>query len=407
MPRIEGQRGASLPGQRPVLSINMVYMIIKTLKIYIEPASLPLTQNIADYVNHIHDDGVYSILMFQRLGLDPHAVNNGRTVFVGNVNDALEQKLDSIARFVLGRREASIEIHTNIYRAYDILFPLLKKIIPDVAVKNIRLNLYDDGIYTLQQRLEMSRVDGSVLHRTMQERAALLCHNLLNREPAAAWPWSVVDNFIWHYFMDTRYHLMQPLQPAHTGSLFFAKLQPAIVPLHFDKPRLASPSLMPLWDSLFNLQDDLRRKLTQLANNDRAMLVFTGYCPEPQRKTAHHHALIEKLSELKMRGDIPDGRQIVYKGHPENRAFNGEIQRLLGEEITVIPDAVPMEYLHMAGLLPQHIGGYFGTSFYSLQGKRIKFVLMEGDRHSTKNRMLLDINALYQGFDENKVVWLT
>ncbi len=381
-------------------------MSIKTLKIYIEPASLPLTQQLINYVQSIDDENVYSILILERLKINIDEIQNGRTVYAYKVNENLSQKLNSVARFILNRPGFKVEIHTNIFRAQDILLPLLKQILPFIPQDTLQLHLYDDGTGTLLQRAEMRRFDGKVLSKMMHERAEVLHHLLTSNKPLDAWEWNVVDNYVWHYFLDAKYYLLQSPRESQSGNRFFDKLQRATVPLNYDDAHPALLSTVKIWDRLLAIPEGLRAQLSETAKNNEAVLFLTTYYIDVQKREEHHRAMLKKIAELKSSGALPDEKHIIYKGHPVNGERNHALRSALGENITELPDNIPLEYLHAQGLLPKNIAGCFSSSFFSMKNKNVKFVIMNGHAGNDVNRMNIELIKLYGCFDTDNIIYL-
>ncbi len=381
-------------------------MSMKTLKIYIEPASLPLTQQLNNYVQSIDDENVFSILILGRLKLNNAALVNGRTVFSYNVNEYLSQKLDSVAKFIANKKDYTIEIHTNIIHETVILVPLLQRVLPKIPLKQLKLHLYDDGTGTIIQRVMIGRFDGKLLRKMMRERSEVFQHLLMMNKPLGSWEWNIADNYIWHYFIDTKYYLLEPFYNKTVKNHFFDELQPSIIPLSYKEGDISLLSNSGIWDRLLNIPEDLRVRLSAIAKYRDATLFLTTFYPDIRKRTAHHQAMLRKITELKSSGMLPNETSIIYKGHPANHELNHELCTALGNNITVLPDNIPLEYLHTQRLLPKNIAGCFGTSFFSMKDKNVKFVIMNGDKHCDENIMNIEIIQMHSSFDTDKIIYL-
>ncbi|WP_181573244.1 hypothetical protein [Enterobacter sp. RIT418] len=379
---------------------------MKTLKIFIEPASLPLTQQLKNYVQSIDDENVFSVLILERLKLNNANQVNGRTVFAYKVNDHLSQKLDSVAKFIANKKDFKIEIHTNIIRETDILVPLLQRVLPKISLKQLQLHLYDDGTGTIIQRVMMGRFDGKLLSTMMRERSEVFQHVLMMDKPLGSWEWNIADNYIWHYFIDTKYYLLEPFYNKTIKNHFFDELLPFIIPLSYREGDISLLSNNGIWDRLLNIPEDLRIRLSAIAKNRDATLFLTTYCPDIQKRAVHHQAMLRKITELKSSGMLPNDTSIIYKGHPVNHELNHELCTALGDNITVLPDNIPLEYLHTQNLLPKNIAGCFGTSFFSMKDKNVKFVIMNGDKYCDENIMNIEIIQMHRCFDTDKIIYL-
>ena len=113
---------------------------MKTVKLYIEPASLPLTQQLLNYIRSYKNDNIVNIIAFQRLKVNTNYTNKKNTVFIDNVNIGLNEKLTAMANFIKGVQPSRVEVHTNIHRERDILFPMMKLLAPFFSLDNIKLN---------------------------------------------------------------------------------------------------------------------------------------------------------------------------------------------------------------------------------------------------------------------------
>lgn len=381
-------------------------MTIKTLKIYIEPASLPLTYELIDYVNNIENESVYSVILFQRLKIDMTNIQNGRTVFIDNVNDRLTLKLDSLAKFILGKPDANIEIHTNIYREYDILYPLMKRIVPETPFKKIKLHLYDDGTGTMLQRMALGQVDETIIKNSMPGRAKLLQQHLTSNDNTRVWEWHYIDNYTWHYFMDTKYYLIQPKNNTTVKNSFVANLHKHTVSMYFDPQNNIKIAMPEVWSHLFNTSNDLLIKLQEHAADEQSVLLLTSNYIDREYKEQYKNSLISNIISLQNSGQLPCASKIVYKGHSENIDLNQEICQILGDNITIIPEGAPMEYFQMVGLLPKNVGGCFSTSMFSLYNKDIKFIFFNGTESDETNKLFLKLNDYYDCFSTERIIYL-
>lgn len=381
-------------------------MTINTLKLYIEPASLPLTYQLADYVKSIENPEIYSIIVFQRLKLNISGIDNGRTVFIDNVNNGLELKLDKISKFIISKSLTRLEIHTNIYRENDILFPLLQRIAPYMPLEKIQLHLYDDGVYTLQERASLGSLDEKKLALIVQKRKEQLLAILLKKQPSTGFEWNVIDNYIWHYFMDVKYYFLKPDVLLKHPNSYFQKMSRHVEAMSFTHEEYLPEHLINIWERLFNIPPGIQIRLRELSRNNNSVLFLTGYCVDKEKISVHHQALLEKIYQLKESSILPASESIIYKGHPENKALNDEIAQALGENITIIPENLPVEYLYISRLLPKKICGAFGTALFCMPDKKIKFVFMNGGPGNINNLNLLTLIRDYQCFDLEKIIYL-
>lgn len=381
-------------------------MKTKTLKIYIEPASLPLTYELADYINSIDNESVSSVILFQRLKIKIDSIQNGRTIFIDNVNDNLELKLNSISKFIVGKSDSKIEIHTNIYREYDILFPLLKKIIPSVPFDRIVLHLYEDGTGTMLQRLTINKITEESISKTLSKRVNALRDNLINCAPIDSWNWLIIDNYLWHYFMDVKYHLIEPSNDNSNKNSFMIYLNDFTVPMSFSCNEVLNAKMSFIWNDIFNVKESLILKLKELSKDEKSILFLTSNYTDNNFREEYQNSLLDKITQLKSSGTLPCNSKIVYKGHPENIAFNNEICKALGENIIKLPESVPMEYFKLHGLLPKKVGGSFSSSMFSMDFDHIEFVILNGSKHDNINQKILELNLEYNCFDEKKITFL-
>lgn len=381
-------------------------MTINTLKLYIEPASLPLTYQLADYVKSIENPEIYSIIVFQRLKLNISGIDNGRTVFIDNVNNGLELKLDKISKFIISKSLTRLEIHTNIYRESDILLPLMKRIAPHFSLEKIQLHLYDDGVGTLLQRSYIKTLDEAKLNNFIDQRKNQLHTHLLDQDSTSGYEWTLVDNYIWHHLVDVKYYFIKPNVTLKSNQKFFREMTSCVVDMHFDIEKQLLNNFSGAWNNLFNIPLNFFTQLKKLSTDNGATLFLTSYYNDKDNIMAHHMSLLEKISQLREEKKLPTSDKILFKGHPENKELNDEISSYLGKNITIIPDDIPLEYLSASNLLPKKICGTFSSAMFSMPGKDIKFILMNGNKNTPYNRKLLNISTEYNCFTLNQVIYL-
>lgn len=375
---------------------------MKAVRIYIEPASLPLTQQLVDYIKKYEDNNIVNIIAFQRLNINVQFVNNENTAFIDNVNDGLLEKLRRIATFVRGLQASSIEIHTNIHREKDILFPLMRMLASFYPIANIKLKLYDDGSGSLIERAAIESLDSVNFERLMQQRKEQLLE-VLNSHDDRKYTWNTVDNYIWHYFMDVQYFFIKPRKKA-LNKPFYKKIEPYVVYSDFNIQKQVSEKEKTLLLNLVNFPMDLYHHLAILQNDPQSLLFITSYCMDPDKKMLYHQRLIELIGKLKLSGKIPDSAKVVFKGHPENSALNPEICQAIGHNVTCIPDAIPIEFLSSFNLLPKRIGGEFSSTFFCLEGGDTEFVILKGKKYERHNQVFYDLSNKYKAFDLDKII---
>lgn len=377
---------------------------MKTVKIYIEPASLPLTQHLLNYVKDYGDSSIINVIAFQRLKINTDAITKANTAFIDNVNAGLNEKLQKMAGFVKGLQPTGVEIHTNIHRERDILFPLMKMLAQFYPLTRIRLHLYDDGSGSLIERSVIDTLEPAEFDRVMLKRKNQLL-SVLTVPGRKEYRWTILDNYIWHHLVDTRYYFITPHENV-MNQVFYQKLAPYITYTRFTLQGQTSAKENALLLRLVNFPVDLYHRLTHLRHDAAALLFITSYCIEPQKAALYHQRLIALIHQLKVAGRLPAPEKIIFKGHPENRKRNDEIRQALGKSVTCVPDAIPVEFLHSFNLLPANIAGEFSSTFFSIESLKVKFVILKGKPEDEENKHFFDIARQYNAFDADKMIYL-
>ncbi|QMJ02400.1 hypothetical protein HVY04_04445 [Citrobacter freundii] len=377
---------------------------MKTVKLYIEPASLPLTQQLLNYIRSYTDDNVINIIAFQRLTLNTDYINQKTTAFIDNINAGLSEKIIKIAGFIHGVKPSQIEIHTNIHRERDILFPLMKLLAPTFSLTAIKLHLYDDGSASLIERAAIESLDSREFERLMLKRKAQLL-GVLSGKDKKDYDWNIVDNYIWHYVLDVTYYFISPPQRI-AANAFYEKLERHVVYSHFNVQDRVSAQEKALLLRLVNFPQKLYHTLTTLQQEPDALLFITSYCPDPEKTMMYHQRLIALIASLKTNGKIPNESKIIFKGHPENKALNHEVCRAIGPDVIRVPDEIPIEFLTSFNLLPRNIGGEFSSTFFCMENMNVQFIILKGSPDDRANKAFYAIANKYQAFDTQKVIYL-
>ncbi|MEG0098637.1 MAG: hypothetical protein RR750_04520 [Citrobacter sp.] len=377
---------------------------MKTVKLYIEPASLPLTQQLLNYIRSYEDDSVINIVAFQRLKLNMDYINKKNTAFIDNINIGLSEKLIKIAEFINGVKPLLIEIHTNIHRERDILFPLMKLLAVSFSLVDIKLHLYDDGSGSLIERAAIESLDSRELDRLMLKRREQLL-GVLTRGSKKEYEWNVVDNYIWHYILDVTYYFIPPRLRISTNE-FYKKLEQHVIYSNFNIQEQYSVKEKALLLKLVSFPVELYNKLEKIKKEPDVLLFITSYCPDPLKVLTYHQRLITLISILKSSGKIPDSSKVIFKGHPENRKLNHEICLAIGSDVIRVPDEIPVEFLSSFDLLPRKIGGEFSSTFFCMEDINAEFIILKGEESDKANEIFCNIANKYKAFDTNKIVYI-
>ncbi|EPF6161495.1 TPA: hypothetical protein MX214_004776 [Citrobacter sedlakii] len=377
---------------------------MKKVKLYIEPASLPLTLQLLNYIKSSQDNTIIHIIAFQRLRLNTEYINKQNTAFIYNINTGLEEKLSKMAGFVKGIRPESIEIHTNIHRERDILFPLMKLLAAFHPPEKISLHLYDDGSGTLIERAAIETLDSPDFDRLMEKRKQQLQAVLLGRS-TREYAWNTIDNYLWHYLLETQYYFIAPPRKKKTNA-FYQRLEKHVTYTGFSVLDRVTPEEKTRLLNLVNFPMALYAQLESLRADPQALLFITSYCLDPFMAANWHQRLLALINTLKNQGGIPPAAKVVFKGHPENKSNNDELYRAVGAQAVRIPDAIPVELLNAFGLLPARIGGEFSSTFFCADNIDVAFVILKGQQSDKHNQVFMDIAQRYQAFDASKLVYL-
>ncbi|MEG1419369.1 MAG: hypothetical protein RSA95_06210 [Citrobacter sp.] len=377
---------------------------MKTVKLYIEPASLPLTQQLLNYIRSYEDDSVINIVAFQRLKLNMDYINKKNTAFIDNINIGLSEKLIKIAEFINGVKPLLIEIHTNIHRERDILFPLMKLLAVSFSLVDIKLHLYDDGSGSLIERAAIESLDSRELDRLMLKRREQLL-GVLTRGSKKEYEWNVVDNYIWHYILDVTYYFIPPRLRISKNE-FYKKLEQHVIYSNFNIQEQYSVKEKALLLKLVSFPVELYNKLEKIKKEPDVLLFITSYCPDPLKVLTYHQRLITLISILKSSGKIPDSSKVIFKGHPENRKLNHEICLAIGSDVIRVPDEIPVEFLSSFDLLPRKIGGEFSSTFFCMEDINAEFIILKGEESDKANEIFCNIANKYKAFDTNKIVYI-
>lgn len=377
---------------------------MKTVKIYIEPASLPLSLQLLNYIGTYKDNNVIHVIAFQRLKIDTHFINPKNTVFIDNVNIGLNEKLKSIANFVKGVQPFDIEIHTNIHRERDILFPMMKLLAKFYSFENIRLHLYDDGTGSLIERAAIESLDSVAFEHLMQKRKKQLLLVLKSSENKE-YTWNVIDNYIWHYLVDTKYYFINAHEKKVINA-FYQKIEKHVTYTNFSVQGNISPKEQQLLLNLIGFPLELFHKLEKIKNDPDSLMFVTSYCLNSVKAAIYHQRLIALIQKLKLDGKIPDSAKVIFKGHPENKKLNLEISQAIGTDVICVPDEIPIEFLNSFDLLPRNVAGEFSSSLFCMADINVEFVIMKGCDTDVENKIFCDIATKYKAFRMDKIIYL-
>jgi hypothetical protein len=374
----------------------------RTLKLYIDSATLPVIHQMADFLRCEFDPDVYKLVTWRRFPISPEEAAASQTVYFHQLANVSRDFVGLACALVTELRPARVEIHTNHIWALGGLAPVLRAFVRRRLIdpSRIDLHIYGDGTWELRDRdaMGLSGRLGDELEAAA-ERLADLIFGPVERSS------DQVMNYGWHRLFRTVYHGL-------AWDRFFDRVRPQLRPgcrleaatraMRFDYAQTLPPDLWRRYLAKMGLSEDVQRSLRELAARPGSFMYVALALWDPAANRYFRDLQLATIRRLRAEGLIPAGSLIAYKGHPGNPEYDGDLIAALSEEggaALEVPRQAPLEVLEMAGLLPEAVGGSLSSSFHTIDPSRIRFLCgpdtaPETVRLFPDNRILIELGRV-------------
>jgi hypothetical protein len=344
-----------------------------TLKLYIDSTSLSVIHQMADFVRCEFDPEVYKVITWRRCVLDQRELAASQTRYIQQGFQVSQQFVDFVVDTVARLRPRHVEIHSNQRWSFQGVFPVLRHLfsVDLLQPEAISLVLYDDGLWSLQERDAMLR---NVSIGADLELAALgLARRLFGSETAPPTRWM---GHVWHRVLRTRYVGLRLARfSEHAGP------HPAVrgyLGMHQEMQFAYREELTATeWKRFlhfYGLDDVLEERLSALRANPGSFLYIGTSTTDPERNQYYARKQVSSIKRFKESGLFPPETSFAFKGHPADTSLEQLVMEALGGQILHIPARIPLEVLQMADLLPPNIVGVWSTAYLTLDCQRVRFV---------------------------------
>jgi hypothetical protein len=375
---------------------------MRTLKLYIDSATLPVIHQMADFVRCEFDPDVFKLVTWRRFPMTADAAAASQTIYFHQLANVSRDFVGLACALVSEIRPDRLEFHTNHIWALGGLAPVVRALIRRRLVDpgQIDLRIYGDGTWEIRDREAMG-LSGQL--GVELEAAALRLSDLLFGPHER--PSDPLMNYGWHRLFRTTYEGL-------CWDRFFARVGPqlrdggrleaATRTMRFDHAQALPPELWTRYLAKMGITEELAARLRPLAVDPETFMFVTLSSWDPALNRYFRDVLITTIRRLRADGWIPARSPIAFKGHPANPEYDQDLMDVLAEEgapVTHIPARVPIEVLDMAGLLPRNVGGTSSSSYHTIAPDRVRFICgpetdPEAVRAFPDNRVLVALGVV-------------
>lgn len=387
------------------------------VRIYLDPFTMPMLQQLLHFCRHSEEEHTTSLTTWGRSTLQDgeqlHPRHQHFEQGIAPVIGVYERLIALCEQH--GRIE--VEIHSNLIYSSDALAPLLNAL--HFLKYPVRmLHLYEDGTFDYCELLKLSDEPGRL---TQREAILSRLESYLYESPrSVGFSGPGQDKIIvgqgWHRFYPTRYHMVRPDIMTRLPALksLADELLPYMERTDWGDFDLLAPHQQ-AW--LFRAVGVDRASLEHLLSGCEDAIIVLGTSQNVQDAQGLaargiirlHHDLLKHIRKVGSPLHISGKPALFFKGHPAGHIVNDHIVRQYPRLIP-LPASMPMELLLMLKAPIRGICGFMSSTHLSLSKEQIPFILAPPEQNVPRDVALrqwpLQRLALLLGIVEERQIVL-
>ena len=175
-----------------------------TLKIYLSSASVPVIPQMLDFAECASDPNILKIICWYRNELTPFQLKGTNAYYIKQEYAVTPDFTAKIVNVIQRVQPKVVEIHSNIVHTNVELYPVIAFISKIIKKEQIKIHLYDDGIRSIGERLQLSEIHSNAFPEVSRVHAKYLQTILQNElNPFSGYlreSWPLLMNYLWHNF---------------------------------------------------------------------------------------------------------------------------------------------------------------------------------------------------------------
>ena len=368
-----------------------------TLKIYLSSASVPVIPQMLDFAECASDPNTLKIICWYRNELTPFQLKGTNAYYIKQEYAVTPDFTAKIVNVIQRVQPKVVEIHSNIVHTNVELYPVIAFISKIIKKEQIKIHLYDDGIRSIGERLQLSEIHSNAFPEVSRVHAKYLQTILQNElNPFSGYlreSWPLLMNYLWHNFFDVTYHLMDQYQQKWSSSSPFQRsIQKNTTVLATADIKTLKPKQLAFCLSLLNLTNTTINEVKKEIKQKNSLLYMGAGYFNRQKDDAITEKQITKIQKMRSAGIIKPDDKIIFKAHPINSPENRAriISAFSSDNIYTLPNHIPFEILPVIGLAPSAIICTFSTLLFTMTPDTFRHIIGDADTatESLKNPIL-------------------
>ena len=367
------------------------------LKIYLSSGSVPVIPQMLDFAECAYDPQIIKIICWYRNEVTPFQLKGTNAYYIKQAYAVTSDFITKIINVIQQTQPKMVEIHSNIVFTNVELYPVIASISKLLKKEQIKIHLYDDGIRSIGERLQLSEISKNVFPEVRAVHIKYLQAILQNEiNPFSGYlreSWPLLMNYLWHNFYDVTYHLMEQHKQKWSSSSSFQKsIQQNTKELTTANIKTIKPKQLAFCLSLMNLTNTTINEIKKEIMQDNSLLYMGAGYFNRQKDDDITEKQVIKIHKMRAAGIIKPDDKIIFKAHPINHTENRAkiVSAFASDNIYTLPNHIPFEILPVIDLAPAEIICNFSTLIFTMAPDTFRHIIGDADTaiESLKNPIL-------------------
>lgn len=359
------------------------------LKIYLSSGSVPVIPQMLNFAECAYDPKTLKIICWYRNEVTPFQLKGTNAYYIKQAYAITPDFISKIINAIQKTQPKMVEIHSNIVFTNVELYPIIASISKLLKKEQIKIHLYDDGIRSIGERLQLSEMSSNVFPEVSAVHIKYLQAILQNETNAFSGylreSWPLLMNYLWHNFFDVTYHLMDQYQQRwNSPSPFQRSIQKNTTALATADIKTLNPKQLAFCLSLLNLTNTTINEIKKEIKQENSLLYMGAGYFNRQKDDAITEKQIIKIQKMRAAGIIKPDDNIIFKAHPINSPENRAkiVSAFASDNIYTLPNHIPFEILPVIGLAPSAIICTFSTLLFTMTPDTFRHIIGDADTTS-------------------------
>lgn len=371
------------------------YTDITKIEVFIDPATLPTMNFFMRFAESFEDKNIIRLFGLQRYDIpesikERYSEGKVKSCLI-NVNDF--KSIHSLfEKTVIENNNIELTIFLNVSYSFHSFIPIWNIYCEHrERFLSINLELYDEGSLGVYELNRLSESNVNLTHLDSGRINSI--GDLFKTENIN------LVSYLWGKILPAKYHFLNSSYLENNPKLL--PLKNAISEyknIDFSRYNRLTSSQKSFFLSLFGITENTINELIELFTKNKTFL-FIGTVIFDEEQTmlmwnVHLQLLREYLSKSGKYYLGNDDYKIIYKAHPATEFEN--IIKKVYPEVEFIPSDIPLELLFMLGLMPDKIGGFASSSYFSIPPSHISDVTFITKRDENERNQLEHYRQQYR-----------